>query len=461
MAGYRFGNEVAEIVNSSKKIPFMVDGVRAVMLNKEGYAFRILPAFPEKPCAPDAWVTFRDTQGELTNWGRVIFVNRFVGHRGGTQRDILSLHTFDPTDACPMYELIAFVKRSPEWRYLQDRTRTADGKEDAAPLAKGLDKMLLCNIMSVAEPHLGAQIALMTAMPLKSLLEPGGLATQLNAGIPKHLLASEPMLQWACGDITSPVDGPVLEIKKENKPGSFAGNKVDYRQAMHNTVARMSVPSDVLASRYDLENLDSIVQRPTRNDIISALVKVFNRFSPSGVHEYEMLRQVFGHEYNIPASPSTGVPVSNSLPAAPAMGTAHFDGFNAARKTPPPPLPAPPPTATPTLPWATEQAAPAYAGHAGSIPMNPAYAAPAAPPATVMAPPATMPAPAQPAYRAPAQPAHQPPPPQDAEVGGYVDSGAPPATMPAPDVSAAPVVPGDPPPRLSAASFLQTLNARK
>jgi hypothetical protein len=398
---YSFQDDVSSAVGGRKKLSFMVDDVRVKMLATENIAFKILPARPEGKCAHDAWVPFRDAaSGNFSQWGRFIKVARFVGHRGGSTVDLASVLSFDESAECPVDELMKYVRKSSEWKYLQERKETADGRGESPALGKYLDRLMLMNVLDLSEQHLGAQVGILSTSAWKTLVDQGGLAMQLNTSIPRAMLAQNPMLQWACGDLTDPNDGPVLEMRKENKPGMFAGWKVDYKMAMQKAVARLAVASEVLASRYDICDLESIVLKPSRTETIAKLVRVFNRFNAAGQHEYDLLRELFGNEFAIPQPPAIGGSVSMSLPQHAFQQETVFNPY-AGGRTPPAPLP----TAVPEPEDAAEQEL-----------------------AQTPAPRASRPAP------------------------------APAPSTPAPTPST-PVVPGDVPPKMDANAFLNQLHS--
>ena len=308
--------------------------------------FRILPAHhplsaqqrPDGSIAvdPASWITFRDENNKLTAWGRKIYVAQFVGHGGkgtGVRRSIISLTSYSGATSgevyCPLVTLLGAIRHEQTtWGYLTKDKMSQDGKTvvESKAISSVLAAQLLCNIVDVGNVQDGVLLGVFSKSAYDKLLSPeGGLAYQRNAAASPEEVAKNPMAQRACGDITHPTYGPVLLLTKEqqtDKSRKFRGYTIGY-VSTPTSVLRLPVGVEVLTKRHNLLDLPTLIPKPTEEQIVSTLVEVLNGLSPSGEHEYELLRHDFGSAYRIPQpparaySPGLGSAPGSSLPAAP------------------------------------------------------------------------------------------------------------------------------------------------
>jgi hypothetical protein len=337
------------------------DNVKVKYLSgKDPVQFKILPAFdPRNPDPRTSVLPFVLPDGQLTEWGMLFHQARYLGHGSGkTRQDFVCMQTFARNNEQlfdPIDHLCKVVGQlSADWGYLLKDIGTGPDAE-RAPLSRP-SASFIANVWDPTQPGNGVQIGILPPSAATSLLDARlGLAFQ-RANIPEEYIRQNYILGYAVGDLTDPINGPVLEtIKEREAQKSFSKYRVRLFQDAHGQVAHPAIGSDLLAMRYDFSRPESFICVPNEEETIAALMQLFNMRSPRGIHEYVLLRIAFPNS-RIPEPPSAGT--STTIPS----------GFGAA------PAPQTPPPA-------------AY-----QPPTQPAYQPPA-----------------QPAYQAPAQPAYQPP----------------------------------------------------
>jgi hypothetical protein len=170
-----------------------------------------------------------------------------------------------------------------------------------------------------------SRLALFTSGLTNSMInKQTGLLHQKSTNIPPELMAQNYTYAYLHGDITSPMNSPILVVQKENVKSKKKDGK-DMRAYVakpetcnSQTNAQFAViPQEVMASRYDISNPETFLNIPTEESLIESLVAVLNRRSPTGIHEYALLRQVF---------PTHRIPEPQ---AAPAASTTVQSGFQA------------------------------------------------------------------------------------------------------------------------------------
>ena len=440
-----------------------------------GLQFRLLPAFDPTtmqikdglyvPMDLKSWVPFRDPQShQLQTFARPMKVATFIGHgkgQDGRRRDLLSPITFDggnPDEQphCPLTTLFRAAENDPEWMYLTEDKMGADNRFPTERRVLSFPSwQMVANVVDVNAPQPKVELGVFTTSAYNALLskrgETLGLVWQTANITDPEVLSKNPLCRWACGDLTSPLVGPVLSLTKATGPFGKYGIQMAKNSA--NQVLTVPISEQLLEQRYNLYQLESIVVRHSDEEIIHELVKLLNGVSPSGQHEWLFLRKVFGHIVGkdvIPDPPAQGYVQGYSAPAAPPAAQPG-PGLPAATPAMPAATPAMP-AATPAMPAAV--APPAAQGapllqQAGSLP-------PAAP---VMA---TSPSPEMPAAApAPAVGVSQEQRLIDTAAANPAPVATPPAANPAP--AAAPPagqnapLPGDQPPQYDQGNFLQRL----
>jgi hypothetical protein len=140
--------QTSTIFQSNVKIKY-ISGSKAIN-------FKILPAHA-LGCGgkADSWVPFRDPKGNLTEWGRIIHLARFIGHgkEAGTRRDFVSPLTFADESGeavfCPLTRLFQMASQYPEWSYLvKDRVNPSNPQEVLdKPAVNRPARHMICNIV--------------------------------------------------------------------------------------------------------------------------------------------------------------------------------------------------------------------------------------------------------------------------------------------------------------------------
>lgn len=388
---------------------------------------RILPAYPVGWRNPTDWIQCRLPDDDLTNWGKMVYLARFIGHGTNwtTRKDFVSPYTFATPDqpvSCPFTTMFSLAKSMVEWSYL-----TEDIKDDAgnvqvrAPLSRPTPN-LVCNIINVDKQDEGVVLGLMSKSASDALLgDENGLASMRSIQMDSNAIASNYMLKWMLGDFTDPSYGIIFIMSKKNDKGKMSGYAMKYKQDAHNRLVTLPVTAEQLAARYDLNNPLSYMQRMSDEEIVKNLASVLNGKTPDRrYHEFELLRMAFpqyaGDRNIIPDPPALGTytNIPAQIPQAPT----------APQAAPAQMAPLPPPTA----PVYHNAPSPAASYHPELAP-SPGY--PPAPPPPPMAPVAgwqQAPAPVQPYV---AQVAAQPLPPPSTQ-----------APAPPPPSGAAAPVPG-------------------
>lgn len=403
---------------------FLKEGIKFKMMSgDEPILFRILPAFGPTPDIP--YVPFVMPNRDLTDWARVVYVSRNVGHGSkgfGVRKDLVSLQSFTDDEPktvfCPLESLAATIRQNAaDWEYL---TKGLGTKESVAFKRPG--RQMLANIVDINKPEFGAQIGVFSHSACGALLNTeDGLVFQRN-NLPEEILRQNYLLGYAVGDMTDPINGPVLLLTKgkEKAQGDFTPFKVVL--AIDNAGRLMTRPIDAawMANRQPmtLANLPNLIERPTEAELVADLIMLLNGRSPKGYHEYSLLKLAF---------PQFPIPDAPMAPAAMPTVPSGF-GQSAAASTPMPPAQGM--TGEMSATMANAQAA----GH--MLPPAP-YTPPAAMPPVAAPQAPVMPPAAPPAYT---QPVAAPQAPQAAPAAPTATSG-----VTGSPVAPGPVVPGDVP----------------
>jgi len=318
------------------------------MSGKGAIVFKLLPAFNaedivedektnEKYINPMGYIPFRLPDGSLTDWGQLIHVARFVGHgsyKSGTRRDFVLLKTFQPNAEDlfdPYIELQRRASADKDWQYLTADVKDATGKTIETPALSRASKCMIANIVDINETD-KVQVALFSTSAYNSLCSPAhnGILCQRNGGATEDQIKANYLVEWATGDVTDPVSGPVLVCSKGTDKGEMSGYRITLALDVTSKVRRWAInPPELLAYRYNLNDVNKIVNELSPEEVIKALVQIFNLRSPSGIHEYALLKDVFGAIYGslIPDAPSSPgasnvAPGFNTNPAMPPRQSA-------------------------------------------------------------------------------------------------------------------------------------------
>ena len=322
-----FNDQVRNMAYGSENKKFIFkEGVRFKRMGgKNPTTFRILPAFdpanpdPRTSCAP-----FVMPNGELTNWGTVVHISRYIGH-GQNRRDILSLKSFGEQD--PMDILLQTVNAIPEWGYL-----TRDVGEGKSAIRKAISRAsstFLANIWDINQASQEIAIGVFSTSAAKAFLDSKSGLIYQRTNLPPEVLAQNYLLQYAVGDLTHHTNGPALCIAKGNDKGEMSSFQVFLASDSQNRVITRAVNQEQLAQRYDMNNMRSFLEVPTEEDIINQLITLFNQRSPAGYHEYSLLRQAFP-SYPIPEPPSAPAAsntVASGFGSNPAVNQAPVNNY--------------------------------------------------------------------------------------------------------------------------------------
>jgi hypothetical protein len=320
------------------------------MTGKDPIVFRILPSFnPNDPNPATSYLPFMLPGDVLSDWGSVLYISRFIGHGkggNGTRQDILSMRTgADKETFDPLTHLHkAISQMSADWGYLLEDVKDPTGKvRERAAFSKPLPHFI-CNVWDFNKPTAGAQLACFTSSAYMSMFnaKTGLVYLRINL-VDESILQQNYLAAYAVGDLTDPVNGPALLCAKGNDNGEYSKYVVTLAQDQNGRIIKRVLGQDLLAQRYNLSQLDTVVNIPTEEEVIQALVGVLNMRGPHGYHEYSLLKQAFP-TYRIPEPPAAPgamptvqsgfganpAPIAQVAPAAPVAA--------AVSSAPPPPL---------------------------------------------------------------------------------------------------------------------------
>lgn len=324
--------------------------------------FRLLPACDQTrltqlgegrcaPVDPASWSPLRDPITERPMpFARIVIAGRYLG-RTSSHVDLVSPTTFDPRAYCPISELYKAAKQyNRTWGYLVDKPRRDDRlppntPRPPPPALKKPDRVMLANAIIFTGPTSAEQVlAVFSSSSLDSLISPkNGLIWQQTVNVSPADLAADPSRKWTNGDITHPATGVLLQLDKEDeRKGDMSGFAVRvFRGADgRGPAVPYPVPPQVLAARYNLLDLDSFLTRLSDQEIVDKLATVFNGMAPTGEHEYELLKMVFGGQFKVPEPPPRAAVPGWAIPAsAPApMGQPTAAGYPLPQTQPANPL---------------------------------------------------------------------------------------------------------------------------
>lgn len=406
--------------------------------DKARVTFRILPAFRETPLSdptarnvnvadPTNWVPFRNPHDnwDFTDWFARVVASTYVGH--GPKFDFVSPLTFDDGAYCPVSALYEAARNNPEWKYLTDRSKEAGAK--IAPLQKPSNRLLM-NIAVAQQFGAEGGLGVLNASGAISLVGTGVGLTQARNSVPASSMA-DPFQQWVTWDVTNPDNGPLLFAKKGGDTRNPNNYQIEMVRMRDGQEVRNAPTHGQLPGRIPLwgDGLRAILNVLDPQEIVTKLSRAFCAYSPTRVHELNLLRDVFTPMgFTLPAAPSapaasptvqagwgSGQPAgaapaaggwnvpaaAPAAPAAPAAGGWNVPAAAPSAPAPGPSAPAPGPSAVwghNPLPTQPESAKPAWMPAAApAAPAAPAAApAPAAPQAPETAGPANTPTAAAP-----------------------------------------------------------------
>jgi len=358
------------------KYKLWLEGVSPTKISKkpgEAIWIKILPSFvfgedgapvagSKQPC--------RTIDGQPTAWGSVVFMCNYVGYgspgAGGVRRDFVGMNTFGPEERCLLSEVVSAAYNDQEnWGFLVgsvynasagkwERTRNREEEMLKRPAAT-----LFVNAVVYDDREGKTQLMYMSKSAATAFFAPGGLLNQPNTAATDEGVAADFNSAYASGDFTDVNTGAVLNIQRENKPdGGINGYTVNMAitqpQGKAPTLVGLPIVDAQLEQRYNLADPTTFLKKPTHEKVIQDLCAVCNRWSPDGKrHPYELFKQLFGAEFNIPAVPEKPYSRVTTTGAVTTPGPAGNNAMSAAFGGPPAavaiPVANPVATVTPTV----------------------------------------------------------------------------------------------------------------
>ena len=346
-----FNNQARNLQGNRNRRFIFKDGVRYKhMTGAQPIVFRLMPAFnPAEPNPGISWLPALDPAGNLTEWGYVIKIVRWVGHgkgNSGTRQDLLSLKTFEEDDRkvwCPLAALYDAISSDPNtWGYLIDDGDRKDKNRVRAAFGKA-NSHLVTNIIDINQTMLGTQLGVFTGGASNKLIDKKeGLLFQPNASPDvEEQVKRNYMLAYANGDITDPNTGPVFVIEKGEDKGEYSSYKISIAQDPSRRVVRRPVDQALMAQRYNLTRPADFINIPTEEELIQSLIQLLNGRSPMGYHEHALLKMTFP-QFQIPDppaapaatptipsgfAPSAGAPIPGAIPGGYGVPSASVPGM--------------------------------------------------------------------------------------------------------------------------------------
>lgn len=305
------------------------------MVGKNGpKQFRILPAFGAPANGrPDAmsWIPFEGPDGVNTPW--VLFYNIWsnIGHgpwgQNGSRKSFINFAQLFPqrTDLFDaVRRVVDTAHQYEEWRYLFDKVRQSNGKEDSI-LRKWSSLECLINVVAFSASGLpkatvGSFSNSLTRQLFGTFSASGngetGIINQLS-NLPDDVIAERPMLKYWLGDVTDPNDGVVLEIfRDESKvPAPY---RIRPARNEAGGMLKIAVKPEHMAARVDFSDPANMFEPPEMQSEIDRLATCLNEWTPDRkYHEYELLKLAFP-EFNVPNPPARGS-VNGFVPPAEAV----------------------------------------------------------------------------------------------------------------------------------------------
>jgi len=331
-----FNDQVSGLSGNTNQTFIFKEGVKYKRMSGAQILFRMMPAFnPADPNPSTSWLPCMDPNGNLTDWGAIIKLIRFVGHGNdgpGSRVGLLSLKTFETPGNqvfCPLAAVYSAIARDQDtWGYLIAQGDFKD-KNRPRPAYGKIESSLVVNIIDANQPHLGVQIGMFSTGATTNIIDKKtGIIYQPNmAPNVDELISADYMAAYAYGDITHPANAPLLICEQGTDKGDFSPYRVTPAIGRDRKVMRMPVTHETMAQRVNLANPDSFLNIPTPEDLVQSLVRLLNGRSPAGYHEYALLRMALP-DFKIPEPP-------------PAPGAIHsVSGFSPSPATSPHDMPA-------------------------------------------------------------------------------------------------------------------------
>ena len=329
-----FNQQVQDLKASGSSYSVFVEGIKPKYLSGDApILFRLLPAYnyDDKDAVgdvnPAGYLPCRLPNGDLTPWGAILWLNRGVGHgsgKGNTRRDYVSPATFGSNAFDPIAHLFATASADAEWNYLVKDQNDAGGKLVERACIGRPGEHLIANIVELSAGGLPeASLGVMSKSACDALVSPhkNGLLFQRANNVTEDMIRQNYLVQWSCGDVTDPREGPVLRLEKGKENGKMSKYQVKLAEDNRGFVRRLPLGPEILECRYDLTDISRLLVKRTDEETIQLLIETFTGRSPRGYHEYSLLKAAFGHMAKIPEPPQApGASPTIQSGLAPASG---------------------------------------------------------------------------------------------------------------------------------------------
>ena len=287
--------------------------------DKRPLTFRILPAFPEhengvalsdedKATSYVPAVTLVGGRPVIADWIFALKVSKSF-QKGSypiiSRRTIVEFNS-DGTvveQEDPLSQLHAFIRANDaEWGYVAKDVGQWGAKDRQVAKLPYCKPEYAMNILTLDDEKPGVKVGLISSgMAIACLISQRegheGLAIrQRDEDIPQERIDANPSIVFQYGDVTDPNSAPVFKYAKSL---SDDGGKKVYTITLsavldpatgRKRVERMGLTTDHMAGRVDLAHPETYVNIPTPEEQVAQIVERCCGRSPTGVHEYGLLR---------------------------------------------------------------------------------------------------------------------------------------------------------------------------
>jgi hypothetical protein len=301
---------------SNGQISIFKQGVRdARLCNKNAVSvFRLMPAFnPADPNPETSWVPSITPEGEASDWGKFITVCTYIGY-GQNKRSIVSPKTLSMDAPCPLHELWDYIRQDKaNWGYM------IEGGDGMDNVFKKPGSQMVINAVDINKTNLGVCLGVLNKSAGDSLYK---LVTARNINpLMLKMVEQNYLAGFANGDLSDPQQGMQLACQVDSsKKKSYAEYAVTVLtrtdpRTKQATFSYFPVDGRWLAHRYNLYDPMSYLNIKSYEEIVLDLIGLFNRRSPTGHHEYDLLREAFQEcKELVPAAPSAPAAHSTVAP---------------------------------------------------------------------------------------------------------------------------------------------------
>jgi len=303
---------------SNGGVSIFKQGVESVRLCAKSAVnvFRLMPAFdPANPDPASSYLPAVLPDGEPSDWGKYIVSCNFIGY-GQNKRNLVSPRTVSDEAPCPLFDLWDAIKSDKTiWGYMIDENT---GREN---VFKKPGASMVVNCVNLQKVNLGVVIGILNKSAADSLY---GLVTAKNTNpMMKELIAKNYLAGYANGDVSDPGQGVHLacQVDPNKKKGAsyseYAVSVLNTRNPATGEESFSSFPVNGpwLQRRYRLMDPNSYLTIKSYEELVTDLVGMFNRRSPEGYHEWDLLRAAFpNYAGMIPQAPAAPAAMRSVAP---------------------------------------------------------------------------------------------------------------------------------------------------